>query len=103
MKIKPTTNLKKYGFKKDSYGYWIHQVPDYTGKGSDQETPLRFEIVVSPDLEIYFYATNDHVQAPYDDPDKMEHTYFFEESFDIPEVVLDLIKDNQIISKMQIA
>lgn len=104
MKVKETTNLANYGFKIDNYAYWVLQVPGLTGKGKDKDIPVRLEIVVSPDRDIFFYTTNDHVTYPayWETPthDQIEEdykdAYNFDESIDIPKALIDLIRNNEI-------
>jgi hypothetical protein len=41
-------------------------------------------------------VNNDHVRATYDDPVDVAFEFSMEETFQIPDVILKLIKDDQI-------
>jgi hypothetical protein len=104
MKVRATTDLTRYGFKKDQYGFWVLQIPEFTGKGKDKETPIRFELIVDQDRNLYFYTTNDHVALPrfweQTDTQQVEDEYHdafsFEETISIPKVIIDMIRNREI-------
>lgn len=111
MKVKASTDLTKYGFKKDRYGFWVFQIPDFTGKGTDKETPIRFELIVDQDRTLYFYTTNDHVDRPkyweQTDIAQVEDDYYdaysFEDTIDIPKVLILMIQNREIEADPQTA
>jgi hypothetical protein len=100
MKVKTTTNLEKYGFKKDKFDCWIYKIDDYTGEKGDQDTPLKIEIVVDEKREIFFYATNHHVQVlsyeDYPTVAETEDAYTFDETIDMPPIIFELFKNDEI-------
>ena len=104
MKVRATTDLAHYGFKKDQYGFWVYSIPGFTGKGTDKESPIRFEVIVDQDRALYFYTTNDHIKRPQyweqTDTSKVEDDYYdaysFEDTIDIPKVVVQLIQNKEI-------
>jgi hypothetical protein len=101
MKVKATTDLTKYGFKKDQYGVWEYFIDDYSGKGKDKNNPVQIAIIIFNDRELCINVNNDHVQAIYDNPEDVASEYTMEETFQIPDVILKLIKDDQIEPNIQ--
>jgi hypothetical protein len=95
MKVRATTNLSKYGFKQDQFGMWYFYIDDLTGKGVDSHTPLQVMICIFSDRTICMNMNNDHVPFNYEDADV---AYRFEETFDLPDVILNLIKNDEIES-----
>jgi hypothetical protein len=96
MKVKATTDLTKYGFQKDQYGLWFIPIEGLSGKGNDKKNNVQVIICIFDDREICMNVNNDHVRATYDDPVDVAFEFSMEETFQIPDVILKLIKDDQI-------
>lgn len=99
MKVRATTDLAKYGFKKTPYQWWHYAIEDYSGEGNDSDTPVRVMISIDTDREICIAVDNDHVRYNvYNDEsgsDVMD-LFKFDEVMYVPRVLFQLFANDEI-------